>query len=205
MLFIFQIFVTFGYKKVKNSDKKLSHFDIPSSVRKICDEALSYCYNLKSIFIPKTVTKIEDSPFVGCNRLASIEVDAANPNYRAEGNCCLTKNGKTLVFGCKTSSIPQGVERIDRWAFGRCKGLKHIEMPQSLKTVGEFAFYECLNLMEVRLNEGLTTIETWAFGGCEHLDSIEIPSTVTKIEQCAFDYCPCWKKIILLDSYERPD
>jgi len=96
---------------------------------------------------------------VGCNRLASIEVDAANPNYRAEGNCCLTKNGKTLVFGCKTSSIPQGVERIDRWAFG----------------------------------------------SCEHLDSIEIPSTVTKIEQCAFDYCPCWKKIILLDSYERPD
>lgn len=122
----------------------LASIDIPSNVTEILWEAFCGCAGLTYINIPDSVARIAAGAISECTGLEKIEVDNNNQNYCSVDNCCLTKDRKTLVFGCKTSIIPEGVIEIEWNAFKGCTGLTFIEIPNSVTKVKQAAFIACI-------------------------------------------------------------
>ena len=174
----------YGCEKLTSED-----IEIPNSVTTIGEKAFSGCKGLKSIAIPESVTKIEAGAFECCDSLVSIVVAKGNKYYKSDGNCCLSKDGKKLIFGCNQSIIPDNVTEIGDWAFSGCKGLTSIKIPASVKIIGEGAFSECCGLTSVAIPNGVNKIGFAAFDECTGLKAIEIPDSVTTIEAGAFADC----------------
>ena len=160
----------------------LMHIEIPEGTKKIEHGAFSGCSSLKKIRIPKSVTSIGNLAFAECSGIDTIEVDEDNPIYKSVSNCCLTKDGRTLVFGCKTSVIPDGVERIEECAFYGCRGLKSVVIPDSVRSIGEWAFIECGHLTSINIPASLKEVEICAFRGASIKD---IYIAAQKPEDCA--------------------
>lgn len=84
----------------------LTNVTIPDSVTSIGADTFHGCTGLTSVTIPDSVTSIGDWAFSGCSGLTSIVVKEGNSKYIAKDNCLIDKLTATLVFGCKTSVIP---------------------------------------------------------------------------------------------------
>ena len=179
---------------VKCKDKSISSIVIPStykgkSITKVGDSAFDGCNSLTSIAIPEGVTSIGDSAFAWCNSLTSI-------------------------------AIPEGVTSIGDYAFAGCNSLTSIAIPEGVTSIGDSAFYGCYGLESIDVEErnsvyysdgncliergsktlvfgcknsvipkGVTSIRVSAFYNCSGLTSIMIPEGVTSIEKYAFYGC----------------
>lgn len=167
----------------------LKSVTIPGSVECIGSQAFSWCYGLEevtisdgvsgierdafygckrlsSVMIPKSVRTIHPAAFAACPRLENIVVDEGNPVFKSVSNCCLTKDGRTLVCGCKTSVIPAGVGHISDYAFMRSFALRSIEIPEGVESIGYWAFFDCASLKSISLPSSLKEIDETAFAGC---------------------------------------
>lgn len=162
---------------------------IPDSITEIGNNAFAVCQSLKSIIIPKSVTKIGNYIFVSCTALEALSVEEGNPVYHSDGNCIIETATNTLLFGCKTSVIPDdgSVTKIGDNAFINCTTLVSVTIPAPVTEIGDNAFAKCENLAEVTLSEGLKTIGENAFWGCTALKEIEIPASAEEIAESAFD------------------
>lgn len=169
---------------------------IPDGITFIPGRIFAGCDELTSIYIPDSVSGIGACPF-DRSGLASIEVATGNPHFSSKGNCLLDKEGKTLLFGCRTSVIPDGVEVIAEQAFEGCPGLKEIVLPSSVREIGNHAFGSCENLSRVALNAGLDVIGSHAFLHCKSLEHIIIPDSVTTIYAGAFRGCTSLKEMVI--------
>ena len=167
------------------------------------------------LHIPKSVTNF-DNDALGWNKyLRSIDVDKKNSVYTSPtgSNALLTKDGKTLVLGCATTVIPEGVleigERafcnvhmmndflilpeglkgIGHMAFYGCKDLYQVIVPSSVEAISEHAFASCPNLNVALLKGGGEVLGPYAFAGCVRLGIIQLPEGMTTIRNGAFDGC----------------
>lgn len=138
--------------------------NITYKVTGIAYNAFNSAKDLSFIHIPKTITKIENeandkgtrlewNAFYNTPKLARIEVDKGNPNYTDEYGVLFNKSKSMLIVYPKTKTedlyiIPDGVERIDAYAFWQCS-FTEIILPSSLKMLGMMAFYECKNLRKI--------------------------------------------------------
>ena len=150
----------------------LKCISIPQDVTSIDDMAFSGCTSLAGIYFPARVTSIGKYVLAGCSALRSISVSSENPVYSASGNCLLSKDGKELISGCRTSSIPDGVESIADKAFWGQTGLFHIVIPSSVRRIGKIAFMGCRNLSEVWITDRLDVVGGWAFAKCPNLEEV---------------------------------
>ena len=126
--------------------------------------AFGHCENLKSIFIPKSVTTIWLRAFYNCQNLTDIYVHGDNENYKSVDGVLYTKDGKTLIAypAGKTESeftVCSGVNTIESYAFYACYNLEKITIPTSVKEIGGYAFYGCSSLTDVYYTG---TEEEWA-------------------------------------------
>ena len=109
-----------------------------------------YCgfefYGINKIIIPATATDFYRwelfNHTTGRNDLEGITVEEGNPLYHSAGNCLIETESKTLILGCKNSIIPDdgSVEKIGRFAFAECNGLKSLHIPASVKEIINGAF-----------------------------------------------------------------
>ena len=189
--------------------KKLTSVVIPEGITTIPKEAFQYCTSVKSIEFPSSITDIETNAFqycsaltainlpaslknigedvFGCNsKVASITVDSANSVYHSEGNCCIKTTDNKVVFGCKTSVIPDYITSIGDYAFNCCTTLKSIKFPNGLTNIGKFAFNGCTGLKSIKLPTTLTSVEIGAFMWCTNLKGVELPQSLTNIGSNAF-------------------
>ena len=164
---------------------------MPGTIKTIKNSAFTSCRNIRSIVIPANVTEIESDAFQGLESLTYLAVDECNEVYDSRRGCnaIIETGSNTLLFGCKTTVIPDGVEVIARDAFSIIlpKGNEtfSLDIPGSVKVINENAFSNCDWLSALTLNEGLEEIGHWAFNGTS-IESIVIPATVKKIEPSAF-------------------
>ena len=164
----------------------LTSIVIPDSVKIIGQFAFIGCTGLTSIVIPDGVVEIGGESFRDTTSLTSIVISSNNPRFKSIGNCCLSKGGEKLIFGCKKSIIPDGVTEIGDHAFEGCKGLTSIVIPDSVKIIGAFAFFCCKGLTSIVIPDSMKIIEGWAFSGCAGLTSIEIPADC-ELKESSFD------------------
>ena len=128
----------------------LASITIPNGVTTISNNAFNSA-GLTSIAIPASVTSIGSLAFMGCTSLETITVDEKNAIYESPGDCnaIIETASKTLVIGCKGTTIPDNVTSIGDDAFEDCTGLTIIEIPASVTSIGASAFYNCSGLASV--------------------------------------------------------
>ena len=183
--------ITDDYQGGISNCKGLTSINIPNSVTYIGSCAFQDCKGLTSIKVPISVTSIGENAFYGCSVLTSIAVEEGNANYDSRNGCnaIIETPSNTLIVGCQSSTIPDGVTSIGDWAFSGCTGLTSIAIPESVTTIGEEAFSRCTGLTSITIPESVTSIGSYALCGCTGLTSITIPDGVTSIERMTFFEC----------------
>lgn len=179
----------------------LSSITIPASVTSIGRYAF-LCSGLTSITIPNSVTSIGRSIFDECSNLTSIIVDSENTKYDSRDNCnaIIETDSRTLITGCKNSTIPNSVTSIGDYAFGNCAGLSSVEIPDNIINIGMSAFTCSEDLLSVKIGAGVSIIAEQTFAGCINLKTITIGPNVQKINSFALASCGNLETIILLNT-----
>ena len=166
-----------------------SHAGLP--VAAVGEKAFYNCTGLTDVAIPASVTQIGDIAFSGCTDLTGITVAKGNPVYHSAGNCLIETGSKTLIAGCKASTIPGdgSVTKIGWDAFWFCAGLTDVVIPVGVAVIDSGAFEDCTGLKGITIPDGATEIGMFAFRGCTGLTSVTIPDSVTEIGMGAFADC----------------
>lgn len=175
--------------------------------------AFSGCVSLSKITLPARLTSIElskyylnsdgaaivgtDHAFVGCDSLATLEVESGSKSYKVVSGMIYSADGKNLLY-CPEAmqgelSIPIGTQSIAAGAFIGCDALTEIFIPNTVTYIDRYAFYS-LGITKVTFEgEGLNkvTIGDNAFKGCESLAEVEIGtgSAISVIGAGAFSGC----------------
>ena len=130
--------------------------NFPASLVRIGDSFLQ-CDNLKELHIPATVGYIYNrNPFWGCDSLSIIEVAEGNPVYDSRNNCnsIIQTETNSLVAGCMSSVIPDGIQTIGTDAFYCCDRLPAIHIPASVSRIsGTLTFANCRSVLEITVDE----------------------------------------------------
>ena len=125
-----------------------TEYTIPNGATTIGYLAFQGCTSLTSVTIPDSVTAISDGVFWGCSSLAEFK-----GKFASEDGKCLVVNGNlnTFAIGCGATEyvIPDGVTKIETWAFDGCNSLTSVTIPNSVTKVEQFAFSECSSLTSV--------------------------------------------------------
>ena len=165
----------------------LTSVDIPNSVTWIGPNSFART-GLTSVTIPNSVTTICDCAFFECDNLNSVSIndlsawcnidfssELSNPLYYA----------KHLIFKDKDidiMEIPNGVERVNQYAFINCIGLSSVTIPNSVTSIGQRAFQDCIGLTAVSIPNSMAEIGYAAFVGCNNLTSIIVESENKKFD-----------------------
>ncbi|MBR2876649.1 MAG: leucine-rich repeat protein, partial [Clostridia bacterium] len=188
-----------------------------------------YCYDLTSVTIPETVTNIGKNAFYSCNSLTQVNIsdiaswsnisfgDAlSNPLYYAKN---LYLNGELVTdliipegvrkindfafYNCTPLTsviIPDGVTSIGNSAFEGCSALTKVRIPDNVTSIGNKTFYNCYSLKNVTIPDGVTSIGDMPFSGCSSLTSVIIPDSVTSVGIFNFNGCTSLTSIVIPDS-----
>jgi len=116
----------------------LESLALPDSLKSIGSYAFSGYHKLSKISIPKNVSSIGTRAF-NVNGVSRISVANGNEFYRAEGNCLIENETETLILGCNSSVIPDGVQKIAAGAFAY-SFLDNLHIPASVSLVENGAF-----------------------------------------------------------------
>jgi len=140
---------------------------------------------IQSVYIPKNVTSIDNYVFQGCQELISIEVDPENTTFDSRNNCnaIITTATNTLLAGCKTSTVPNGVVEIGEWAFWAIP-IEEIELPDTVKTINRCAFQES-GLKSIDLNK-VEFVGSSAFYEAPSFTSLIVGDSLNMIDTNAF-------------------
>ena len=185
-------------------------FEIPETVKTICESAFSSCKSLKTVSIPDSVTAIEDSAFLYCSALSNVKVPSTveDIGFGIFMNCenltdvtlpdRLESIGMYAFDGCsklETVKLPENLTIIKDCTFYDCGSLKNIVIPDTVTSIGQEAFYFCKNLSDVELPEGLSSLSEYAFGYCQKLESVTLGSNLKTVGEGAFRWCKSLKNV----------
>ncbi len=162
----------------------LSEINYPEYLSVIEKNAFKSCHSLSKITIPASVNKI-DQAFIDCPILTEIKVDPLNKTYKSDENCLIETDINTVIFGNKTSVIPDYVTAIGKSAFSH-SDVSIVIIPDGVKTIESFAFSACKNLTSVYLPESIEYIERNAFTECNKLQGVTLHPGIKKIDNESF-------------------
>ena len=165
--------------------EKINNLPVFAVVANTFEEA-----NLVYIKLPASLGVIGSNTFNECDTLIRIDVDEKNENFCSVDGVVYNKN-KTLLKAFPAGrggsfTIPNGVTKVENFAFYRCYQLENINMHNSVTEIGERAFSFCWNLKSVRFSDNLKTIGALAFSHCNNLTELHLPKSITSIGTDAF-------------------
>ena len=170
----------------------LASITLPNAITAIERGTFFYCKSLKSITIPKSVVSIatrgDGNAFWACTALESIVIEAGNPTYDSRGDCnaIIETSTNTLLYGCKSTIIPNSVTSIGENAFRECSGLTSVNIPESVTCIGEYAFYGCSGLTSVTIPGSVTRLGSYSFYET-NISSVEFQHTKEQLDALVWD------------------
>ena len=154
-----------------------------------------YFSSLERVEFSRSLSKIENYAFSGCEKLKYIEISDN-----------ITEIGAYAFSECKaieSITIPAGVREISDNCFASCTNLQQVNLPEGVKKIGNYCFNDCRDLQQINLPEGLEEIGNGAFDSCYALKSITIPEGVKEIKEHSFQGCTNLKQINLPEGLEK--
>ena len=110
------------------SYSKLASITIPSGST-ISNTALSYCYSLRSLYLPSSVTSLSDTLTASCKILNNISYSSIT----SIGNSVFSN-----LHSMTSVTIPNTVTSMGNYNFYYCYSLKSITIPSSVETIGTY-------------------------------------------------------------------
>ncbi len=188
---------------IENFGDMLNNLEVESitfheGYKVIASNAFSECYNLKRIYLPTTIERVEwVKPTISTAPDYTIYVNPkSEPNvvfYTHSGN--LTSDVKVLASHCfdynnlKSIDLHEGIISICRSAFYSCRNLESVSIPSTVKYLGNTAFAYCENLKSITLPDGLEYVGSAAFRDCKCLLSITLPDGIDYVGPGVFNDC----------------
>lgn len=157
--------------------------------------AFCNCDNLEHIEIGSYVDSIGECAFGNCPNLSTINISEYNSTYKSEGNTIIDKRTKSIICGCKNSTISSKVRVIGKYSFYGCNFIRNIAIPDSIVKIENGAFYGCSSLEQVSLPYSIKELGENVFVGCNSLERVVLNSRITGIEHKTFTQCPNLKTI----------
>ena len=147
---------------------------LPHTITEIGEGAFFHCINLAQCVIPKTVVNLSTTIFQECKSLNSLVVEEGNERYDSRDNCdaIIETKTNTLIYGCKSTIIPNTVVTIGEQAF-YTSNIEKLIIPNGVKTIGYGAF-KSSGLKSVVIPQSVETIGKGSFSHCSQLASIII-------------------------------
>ncbi len=132
---------------------------------------------LTTINLPESFAQFEMDCISGASKLATVNVDANNPNYSSVDGVVFSKNKTSLIAypqgKTQTSyTVPKGVEIIYGWAFCQAPALRELILPEGVTSISENALSECPKLAVLHLPSTITDIEPFAVSYCDSLTDV---------------------------------
>ncbi len=184
---------------------------------------------IEEIVIGASVRYIDETAFYNVKMLQKVTVDPVNEYFTDVDGVLFTKDGKELILYplCYKQqptdeedvftypdayTVPDGVERINTFAFLKNENLRDVTLPQTVKEIGDMAFFGCSRLGAYEydaendaltgtgfaLPDSLESIGSDAFSKCGGLAPVlYIPSSVKVIRHHAFFSCGGLKEVYL--------
>ncbi len=215
---------------------KITEIVIPDSIKEIGAGAFMGCDSLESVTFGNGIRNIFERAFKNCDKLVSVDIGNVEnwcgiifENYQS--NPLHNSEASLYLDGVRVSHlvIPDGVEKIEQFAFASCDELDRISLPSSLKSVANQALpnldsskYNEYNggyylgnsndpyavfvktvsteTAEVEIKQGCKLILRGAFLFCSELESLTIPTSLASIDQYAFESCYSLESITFLGN-----
>jgi len=163
---------------------------------------------IKSITLPASMTKLDDSSFEFFTKLENIFVDKDNPVYMDIDGVVFTKDKKAIVKHPQDKpydwyDIPDGVTTISGGAFAGSAMLRHIIIPDSVTKIEHWAFRGCEELRDMIIPDNVKEIGALAFCECSKLEVIRIPES-TDLPSKTFLHCHALINIAVSKNDKEP-
>lgn len=134
-----------------------------------------------SLHIPASVEQIGDYVLGidnGHPLITSLTVDPNNPYYDSRNNCnaVIRKSNNELIIGCNNTTIPEGVNKINLYAFTGCN-IETLIIPSSVVAMD---FGWC-HINKLALNTPVVGIGSWNNGTWNTFDAIQILNEIPPI------------------------
>ena len=146
--------------------KENSDYDIPETVQIVAEYAFENCADLKTVYIPDSVTSL-DGAFFNCG-FEYVAVSENNADYSNDADgALLNKNQTQLIFypagnTAEEYIIPSTVTQIDADAFYNADNLKGVAVTDGVKTIADGTFFMCAALEYVHIPASVEAIGEYA-------------------------------------------
>lgn len=190
----------------------LRFVEIPGHVRELSSRAFADCKNLKQVEFCEGVEILEGCLFNGCHKLKRIILPDSVKEVSSVafyGSCLeepvYNRSGDVLYYypdlPQETFTVPTGVKRLARGAFGRNKKLKEVIIPEGLERIENMTFCET-NLQEITIPASVKFVAAEAFYDCPMLKKLDIRCDLSALKPGIFNYCP---QVQVTINGEEPD
>ena len=174
----------------KTYTNKIKSVVIENGATTIGKGAFKDCSVLTSVIIPQSVIDIGEQAFRNCPKLSDISVSLENTAYVSIDDVLFDKHQTTLIAypTGKTSTsyiIPDGVTKIDDYAFSGCTSLLDVTIPDNVTIIGDYAFSNCTSLTSISIPDSVTSIGSHSFSYCKGLKNVYISDIET---WCSFSF-----------------
>ncbi len=176
---------------LSNYRLKITQVIIEDGCKSIASGAFSGCNNLRSVTLPKSVTRIGNSAFRGCWSLEDPVLD-----YVTEIEDMAFEECTSLTV----LNIPAGVTIINSNSFGKCHNIKEIIFHDKLTVIDNDAFRGCVGLTSIVIPDSVTYIGSYAFASCSRLITADTGNGVTEMGNGVFSQCTRLESVRLSDK-----
>ena len=131
-------------------NKQITSVFIPSTVTFIDQWAFMNCPNLKEVHFSEGLQRTEDLVFIWCSSLEYIAFPST-----------LKETGHSLFNECTgliDVTFPEGMTEIQHGMLSNCDSLISVTIPASVTSIGDKTFWHCTNLTEIHYGG---TMEQW--------------------------------------------
>lgn len=160
---------------------KTGEIVLPSTVKRISNDAFSGCSKITSVIVPDDVELIPANAFLNCTSLSTISLGEKLTVIDSYA----FKNCTALMF----VQMPNLVYNIKNNAFENCTTLDFVGFSDALTVIGEKCFLNCSNLNSFTLPENVVRIDKEAFKGCTDLTEVSLSDSLKTLGQDVFASC----------------
>ncbi len=145
------------------------NIDLPESLATLNYHTFRGCDRLETVYIPNSVTSIEDNAFADCYNLVGVNLGGIT---KIDDGMFENRSKLKIVHINK-------VETIGERAFSHCVELQDITIPDTVTSIGARAFYKCIGVQALKLGSKVDTIGAKAFDDLPFCEKITIKSSLT--------------------------